>query len=196
MEPTAATNPRAAIARGRRKPFYRTLWGQVLIGVAIAIVLGVVSPSTGRGDEAARRRLHPPHHNGDQPGRLLHDCGGHRRHGKHEEGRPRRREGADLLRGCDQPGADPRPGRRRRHPAGRRVQRRSRVARRQRGRQLRRRGEGAISHRIPPQYHSELRNRCIRERKHPQRDLCIGAVRIRACVARTRSSRCWTCSTG
>jgi aerobic C4-dicarboxylate transport protein len=47
MEPTAATDPRAAIARGRRKPFYRTLWGQVLIGVAIAIVVGVVSPSTG-----------------------------------------------------------------------------------------------------------------------------------------------------
>lgn len=47
MEPTAPTAPHAAIARGRRKPFYRTLWGQVLIGVAIAIVVGVVSPSTG-----------------------------------------------------------------------------------------------------------------------------------------------------
>src|SRR4026209_2403522 len=44
MEPTAATDPRA---RARRKPFYRTLWGQVLIGVGIAIVLGVISPSTG-----------------------------------------------------------------------------------------------------------------------------------------------------
>ena len=29
------------------KPFYRTLWGQVLLGVAIAIVLGYVSPRTG-----------------------------------------------------------------------------------------------------------------------------------------------------
>jgi len=29
-----------------KKPFYRTLWGQVLIGVAIGIVLGYVRPST------------------------------------------------------------------------------------------------------------------------------------------------------
>jgi len=34
-------------AGARRKPFYTNLWGQVLIGVAIAIVLGYVSPSTG-----------------------------------------------------------------------------------------------------------------------------------------------------
>jgi aerobic C4-dicarboxylate transport protein len=31
----------------RRNPFYLTLWGQVLIGVCIAIVVGYVSPSTG-----------------------------------------------------------------------------------------------------------------------------------------------------
>src|ERR1041385_3549572 len=29
-----------------KKPFYRSLWGQVIIGVAIAIVLGYVRPHT------------------------------------------------------------------------------------------------------------------------------------------------------
>jgi len=47
MEATAATDPKAATAGARRKPFYRSLWGQVLLGVCIAIVLGYVSPSTG-----------------------------------------------------------------------------------------------------------------------------------------------------
>jgi len=47
MEATVATQPAAAAAGARRKPFYRTLWGQVLLGVCIAIVVGYVSPSTG-----------------------------------------------------------------------------------------------------------------------------------------------------
>jgi len=46
MEATVATHP-PATAAARRKPFYRTLWGQVLIGVALAIVVGYVSPATG-----------------------------------------------------------------------------------------------------------------------------------------------------
>ncbi len=45
MAATVATDPPAAAAR--RKPFYRTLWGQVLIGVALAIVVGWISPETG-----------------------------------------------------------------------------------------------------------------------------------------------------
>jgi aerobic C4-dicarboxylate transport protein len=40
----AQTAPAAATAA--RKPFYRSLWGQVLLGVAIAIVLGYVAPTT------------------------------------------------------------------------------------------------------------------------------------------------------
>src|SRR5687768_924458 len=40
MEPTAAA------ARARTKPFYLTLWGQVLIGVALAIVVGYLWPDT------------------------------------------------------------------------------------------------------------------------------------------------------
>src|SRR5690242_12572168 len=33
-------------ANARKKPFYATLWGQVLIGVAIGIILGYVRPQT------------------------------------------------------------------------------------------------------------------------------------------------------
>ena len=47
MEATATAHAPAATTAVRRKPFYRSLWGQVLLGVAIAIVLGYVSPSTG-----------------------------------------------------------------------------------------------------------------------------------------------------
>ena len=43
MPTTSATT----VARARRKPFYRSLWGQVLIAMGIAVVLGYVSPATG-----------------------------------------------------------------------------------------------------------------------------------------------------
>ncbi len=43
---TVITHDAPVAATGGRKPFYRTLWGQVLLGVAIAIVLGYVSPDT------------------------------------------------------------------------------------------------------------------------------------------------------
>src|SRR5262245_35745627 len=43
---TVATQPPSA-GVVTRKPFYLSLWGQVLLGVAIAIVVGYVSPSTG-----------------------------------------------------------------------------------------------------------------------------------------------------
>src|SRR5262245_40940274 len=41
-----ATAETPATTRTRGKPFYRTLWGQVLLGVATAVVLGYISPST------------------------------------------------------------------------------------------------------------------------------------------------------
>src|SRR5918996_768494 len=48
MEATpVATQPASATAGVRRKPFYRTLWGQVLLGVCIAVVVGYVSPPPG-----------------------------------------------------------------------------------------------------------------------------------------------------
>src|ERR1700689_5446204 len=45
-----ATNPSsksAKVARhSNKRPFYRTLWGQVLVGVAVAIILGYLRPHT------------------------------------------------------------------------------------------------------------------------------------------------------
>jgi aerobic C4-dicarboxylate transport protein len=44
-----ATHDGESAARGanaRKKPFYRTLWGQVLIGVVIGIILGYLRPQT------------------------------------------------------------------------------------------------------------------------------------------------------
>jgi len=43
---TVITQTAPAAATAARKPFYRSLWGQVLLGVAIAIVLGYVDPTT------------------------------------------------------------------------------------------------------------------------------------------------------
>ena len=37
--------PAPAVPRAPQKPFYRTLWGQVLLAVAVAIVLGYLSPA-------------------------------------------------------------------------------------------------------------------------------------------------------
>jgi aerobic C4-dicarboxylate transport protein len=47
MEATVTATPTSTAAAVRRKPFYRTLWGQVLLGVCLAIVVGYVSPATG-----------------------------------------------------------------------------------------------------------------------------------------------------
>ena len=47
MEAPAVTQPTVAAPGTRAKPFYRSLWGQVLAAVAIAIVLGYVWPDTG-----------------------------------------------------------------------------------------------------------------------------------------------------
>jgi aerobic C4-dicarboxylate transport protein len=49
MEPTSATQPLApgiAIPTAPKKPFYATLWGQVLVGVTLAILLGYFRPAT------------------------------------------------------------------------------------------------------------------------------------------------------
>jgi aerobic C4-dicarboxylate transport protein len=43
---TVATRTAPVTATAARKPFYRSLWGQVLLGVALAIVLGYVAPTT------------------------------------------------------------------------------------------------------------------------------------------------------
>src|SRR5580658_11347050 len=44
LPPSSA--PSAVSRRPSRKPFYRTLWGQVLMAIAVAIILGYVKPHT------------------------------------------------------------------------------------------------------------------------------------------------------
>ena len=41
----AAQLPATARPNAKKKPFYLTLWGQVLIGVALAIVFGYLYPA-------------------------------------------------------------------------------------------------------------------------------------------------------
>ncbi len=43
---TPSSSASSKAARSNKKPFYRSLWGQVLLGIAIAIVLGYVRPHT------------------------------------------------------------------------------------------------------------------------------------------------------
>ena len=87
----------ARTSNSPKKPFYRTLWGQVLIGVAIGIVLGYLRPHAG----VAMKPL------GDAFIRLITMvitlvvfCTivyGHCRHGGHEEGWPGWRKGSALF---------------------------------------------------------------------------------------------------
>lgn len=42
---TPLSAPVTAASKSRRRPFYKSLWSQVLLGIAVAIVLGYVSPA-------------------------------------------------------------------------------------------------------------------------------------------------------
>ena len=44
-EPIAPSEPDSAPAAPRRKPFYASLWVQVLIAMAVAVALGYFSPA-------------------------------------------------------------------------------------------------------------------------------------------------------
>lgn len=43
--PPPDSSPETTPRPGKKKPFYATLWAQVLIGVAVAVVFGYVSPA-------------------------------------------------------------------------------------------------------------------------------------------------------
>lgn len=47
MDSTVDSTPVVTVPRGAKKPFYRSLWGQVLFAVGLAIVLGYVRPDLG-----------------------------------------------------------------------------------------------------------------------------------------------------
>ena len=84
--------------------------------------------------------LHQADQDADRADHLLHRGARHRQHGGHEEGRPRRRQGAALFRGDDHARADHRPDRRQSVAAGRRHERRPGRARHQGDRRLHRQG--------------------------------------------------------
>ena len=96
-----------------------------------------------RADEAVGRRLHQADQDADRADHLLHRRARHRQHAGHEEGRPRRPQGAALLRGHDHAGVDRRPDRHQRAAARRRHERRRQDARHQGDPALRRQVQGA-----------------------------------------------------
>ena len=81
--------------------FFKSLFGQVVVALVLGVVIGVVWP-----DFAVKLK---PLGDGfiklikmvDRPARVLRGRAWHRRRRRPEEGRPRRRQGADLLRGRD-----------------------------------------------------------------------------------------------
>ena len=75
--------------------------------------------------EGAGRRLHQAHQDGHRADHLLHGRLGHRPHRGRAQGRPRRRQGARLLRDRLDAGAGHRPARRQLRAPGRRLQRRA-----------------------------------------------------------------------
>ncbi|MGA7696418.1 MAG: cation:dicarboxylase symporter family transporter [Candidatus Sulfotelmatobacter sp.] len=98
--PTITSQTDAApSALPRRKPFYASLWVQVLIAMVAALVLGYFSPARAiamkpLGDAFIRMitmiiTILIPH--------FLHGGDRHRWHAGLEEGRPRRGQGSALL---------------------------------------------------------------------------------------------------
>ena len=167
-----------------QRPWYRHLYAQVLAAIVCGVLLGHFYPEHRRLDEAARRRLHQADQDADRADHLLHRGARHRQHGGHEEGRPRRREGADLLRGDDDDRADHRPRRRQRLAARRRHEHRPRRARHQRDRHLHRQGDRAEHRRVPAAHHPGDRGRRLRRGRDPAGAADRRAVRLRAALAR------------
>jgi aerobic C4-dicarboxylate transport protein len=165
---TVITQTATRCCTAARKPFYRSLWGQVLLGVAIAIVLGYVAPTTAQ----AMRPL------GDAFIRLITMvislvifCTVAAGIAGMDSIKKVGRVGGKALLYFEvltsialiiglvvgaliQPGAgfNATPTRAMRPPC-----------------RLRRSGEGADGDRLPPEHHSELRDRSVRRRQHPER---------------------------
>ena len=167
------------------KPFYKSLYFQVITAIVIGVLLGHFYPRDRRGDEAAGRRLHQADQDDHRADHLLHGGGRHRRHGGHEEGRQDRRPGAAVLRG------------RQHHRAGRRAgDHQHRAARR---RHERRREPRSTPRRSPPtpspgkmqgtidfllQRDPEHGGRRLRQGRDPAGAAVRGDVRLRAAQVR------------
>ena len=91
------------------RPWYRVLYIQVLIAIALGVAHRLFLSGHRQGAEAARRRLHRADQDDDRADHLLHRGARHRLDGRPQEGRPRRRQDADLFRGGLDAGAGDRP---------------------------------------------------------------------------------------
>ena len=74
----AATIAASAPASSAPKPWYKVLYIQVLIAIALGIPVGVLAGPRPRVDQAAGRRLHQADQDGHRPGHLLHRRRRHR----------------------------------------------------------------------------------------------------------------------
>ena len=138
----------------RHQPWYKILYVQVLIAIALGVLIGYFYPRSRQGAEAARRRLHRADQDDDRAGDLLHRRARHFLDGRSEARRPCRPEGADLFRGGLDGGAGDRPARRRSAAARPRLQHRSGLDRSEIRRHLRHPGEGTGHRRASDGDHS------------------------------------------
>ena len=171
-----------AMATAHDKPWYRHLYVQVLCAIVAGRPARPLLPRARRQHEAAGRHLHQADQDADRPDHLLHRGARHRQHGGHEEGRPGRDQGADLLRGHDHDRADHRPGGRQPLAARRRHERRPQRARHQGHRHLHAKGGRAVHARLLPAHHPGHRGRRLRRGRDPAGPVLRGAVRLRAAV--------------
>ena len=138
----------------------------------------------GRGDEAARRRLHQADQDDHCADHLLHGRRRHCRHGGHEESRQDGRLCAALFRDRQHDRADRRAHDRQPRAAGRRHERRSGDARPEGHRRVHEARADGEHDGLPAERHSEHRRRRVRQRRDPAGAAVRRALRLRAAQVR------------
>ena len=168
----------------RTRALMKSLYVQVLVGIAAGIILGFVAPEKG----AAMRPL------GDgfiklvkmliAPIVLLDRGRRDRPHGRDAGSRTHRPPGAALFRGGVHAGARHRHGRRQRSPAGQRPHDRSGVARHEDRVDLHGGVERADDDRLHPQRHPDDGLRRLHEGRDPAGAALLGPLRAGSAVTR------------
>ena len=174
------TGGAASAATAPHKKIYHHLYFQVLCAIVLGVLVGLLLSAARREPEVAGRSVHQADQDADRPDHLLHRRPRHRQHGGHEEGRPGRRQGADLLRGHDDPGPDRRADRRQPVAARRRHERRCQRARHQGDRRLHVEGGRAGHHRVHHAHRAKHGGRRLRRGRDPSGAVLRAAVRFRA----------------
>ena len=81
------------------RPIYKSLYVQVLTGIALGVIFGSSPRPSAARDETARRRLHQAREDADRADRVHDGRRRHRAHGRDEGRRPHRHPRARLFRG-------------------------------------------------------------------------------------------------